>query len=365
MRRSIALLSLVCIASSALAGLGDVPDSILKKLTRGVNVTRWYCYQGKYDANQFENYFTPGDINALKNLEVKWIRLCVAPPAIYDAGKPISTNMDFLEKSIKQLNNTGFLVVLDLHDNGQLKLDEPNHDNSGFVSFWQAVAKRFKGLSRDKVVYELVNEPVFTKDSSPWYKLQNETVNAIRAIDPKRTLMVSPTSWSGIDALAKMQKLPQKNLIYTYHCYDPFFFTHQGATWLGDWPGKLKSMPFPSSPEAVADALTKNEPRFADTIRDFGKNKFDARYLYNRLKIGIDWGKANKVPVVLGEFGSFPAQAPVQSRMNWFAAMRNAIDELKLPNAIWGYDDGFGLGRKLENGKVVLDPVTLKSFFRK
>jgi hypothetical protein len=45
--------------------------------------------------------------------------------------------------------------------------------------------------------------------------------------------------------------------------------------------------------------------------------------------------------------------------------MRQAIDRLHLPNSIWGYDDGLGLGRRVNpDGTLWLDPVTLKAFFR-
>jgi hypothetical protein len=44
--------------------------------------------------------------------------------------------------------------------------------------------------------------------------------------------------------------------------------------------------------------------------------------------------------------------------------MRSALLRLKLPNAIWGYDDGFGLGRTLnQDSSLWLDPITLSHFY--
>ena len=36
------------------------------------------------------------------------------------------------------------------------------------------------------------------------------------------------------------------NIIYTFHYYDPFIFTHQGATWSAKGLPELKGVPFPA-----------------------------------------------------------------------------------------------------------------------
>jgi hypothetical protein len=131
-----------------------------------------------------------------------------------------------------------------------------------------------------------------------------------------------------------MPALPEKNLIYTFHCYDPFFFTHQGAEWIDEIPKDLNDMPFPSSPEAMEKIRSKNDSKYAGTLDDYGKHRYDAAYLLSRLKIAKDWGEAHGVPVVLGEFGAYPKVSAPDSRGRWFDGMRAAISNLKLPNAI-------------------------------
>ena len=191
--------------------------------------------------------------------------------------------------------------------------------------------------------------------------MQAKTVAAIRAIDPKRTIIVSGTGWSNIEPLRKLQKLSESNLIYTFHSYDPFYFTHQGAAWVDDPPQGLKSMPFPSSPDAIKEALANSPAKDADVIKAFGDQRYDAAYIKARLALGAEYGASNHVPVILGEFGAYPPVSPVDSRGRWFAAMAAAIADLHLPNAVWGYDDGLGLGRELQSdGTLKLDPVTLK-----
>lgn len=360
------LAGLLVLAPPVVDDSNGVPAQLLAKLTRGVNVTRWFCYlPDPVPAGHFDNYFTAEDYAKLRDLGVKYVRLCIAPPAIYRDGKPDADVLNRVDRAVSALARN-HAVIWDLHDNGQLKLDAPGQDNSKFVEFWKSIATHYNGRGYNALVFELVNEPVFQKNPAAWYALQDQTVKAIRAIDPKRTILVSGTGWSGIDALASMKPLAEKNLIYTFHCYDPFMFTHQGATWTGPQQKETHGLPYPSSPAAVAKIVEENPSQHRGAIKWYGDQKYDRAYLLSRIKKATDWGHVHHVPTLLGEFGAYPPVSPPDSRRRWFTDMRSIIDELKVPNAIWGYDDGLGLGRSIgANGKVKLDPDTLKSFYGK
>ena len=361
----ISLLAATLISLASPNPSNGVPQPLLSRLTTGVNITRWFCYLGA-DANDahFANYLKEADYKNFSRIGAKFVRLCVSPDFIYSNGKP-SANLAKIDVALSQLKRRKIAVIWDLHDNGQLGLDKPGSNAAGLVSFWSSLAKHYKGKYGTDVVFEVVNEPVFRDKPNDWYKLQAKVVPAIRKEDPKRTIMVSPTSWSGIDSLKTMAVLPEKNLVYTFHCYDPFLFSHQGAEWVGDIPKNLNSLPFPSSPEAVQAVTGKNDAKYAGTLQDYGKQRFDAQYLDARLKIAVDWGNRNQVPVLLGEFGIYPKVAPVDSRARWFEAMKAAISRYKLPNAIWGYDDGLGLGRRLNaDGSVWVDENVLTHFYK-
>ena len=354
----------LAITGSAQESLNGVPPSLWHHFTTGVNITRWFCYQPTYDANHLTNYLIPQDYEEFSKLHLGFVRLCLAPEAVDDGGTLKADTLPYLDTALKNLTDANLAVIFDLHDNGQLKLDTPGQDNTPFINFWMAAAQHYKGKFERQVVFELVNEPQFTKNPDAWYALQQQTVDAIRSVDPARTIMVSGTSWSGIDTLASMTKLPEKNLIYTYHCYDPFFFTHQGASWVGEYPGKFKSVPFPSSPEAVAAMLDQVDEKYRPALKDYGEQRYGQAYLHRRLAKAQDWASAHGVPVVLGEFGAYPPVSPPESRARWFDAMRQSIEETHAASCLWGYDDGLGLGRRLEtNGSLWLDPVTLKHLY--
>ncbi len=343
-----------------------VPAPLLAKLDRGANVTRWFCYQnGPGTPEHFRTYLKSADIDQFHRLGIHFVRLCLAPETVYDAGKPRAEAMPFVDAAAEELERADLAVILDLHDNGQLKLDSTG-DGAAFTSFWEGMARRYRGKSYGSLVFELLNEPVFEKNPESWWALQRRTVAAIRAIDPRRTILVTGTGFGGIEPLTKLPVLPEKNLVYSFHCYDPFWFTHQGATWAGEAPKQIKGLEFPANPvnvERVASAMTKP---YSDWVRDYGRGNNDDAYVRSRIEMATDWGKTHGVPVVMGEFGAYPPVSPPASRARWFAGIRDTIQTLKLRNCLWGYDDGFGLGRSVSaDGTIQLDPVTVKNLYGK
>jgi aryl-phospho-beta-D-glucosidase BglC (GH1 family) len=343
-----------------------VPAKLLSHLSTGVNITRWFCYVGDpNDTDHFAGYLKAEDFNNFKRLKLGFVRLCISPEVGFDAKEGFrSSNQSYLDTAVERLTRANLAVLYDLHDNGQLKLDQNGTNNDAFVTYWESNARHFKGQHEDLLVFELLNEPQFQKNPQDWAALQERTVKAIRAIDSSRTIVATGTSWGGIETLAAMKPLDETNLIYSYHCYDPFFFTHQGATWAGEQVKHFKQMPFPSSPEAVAAMIDQIEPAYQNDVKWFGQQHYDQAYLKGRLEIAEKWGHVNAVPVFLGEFGAYPPVSPPESRARWFDAMRAVQGELHVRNCLWGYDDGFGLGRTVgSDGTVVLDKLVLKEFF--
>lgn len=355
----------ICVYLGVAANTDGIPSALTDKLTRGVNVTRWFCYEGvqRKPAAQ-ASYWLDADTKWLKKLDVKYVRLCVSPDYIYANGMPKLTELKSVDAAVDRLTKLGFAVIWDLHDNGQLKLDAPGHDNRGFLTFWKSVAQHYKGKGYSNLIFELVNEPQFNKDASTWHTLQAQTVAAVRSIDPNRTILANGTGWGGIDGLENLPVLKQKNIVYSAHSYDPFQFTHQGASWVGAEVQNLKGLPYPSSPAGVAAILDKIPVASQGLAKWYGDQKYDKAYLLSRLSKVTNWGKKHGKFVLLGEFGAYPPVSPPESRRRWFSDVRDIFDSLHLSNAIWGYDDGLGLGRRVEGGKVTLDKDTLSAFFR-
>jgi hypothetical protein len=191
------------------------------------------------------------------------------------------------------------------------------------VQAWADLAKHFKG--KKGIIFDLINEPHgITQDEingnhalpkKVWNALYPRLINAIRAEDPERWIIVEPI-WGDAGNFVDLSVSSAPNLIYSFHFYDPHFFTHQGVPG-GDWP-PAQSVVYPGR---TRDA-------------DFEPERFwDKSVLEQRLLPAINFRQAHNVRVMCGEFGAF-VNAPNDSRSRW---MLDLIDLLETYGFDWLY----------------------------
>ena len=349
---------------SMAAPLAAVPPGRLDRLATGANVCRWFRSPRTNSEQHFTNYISENEAAYMARIGLKHVRLCVAPRVIMErsSGQVIEERGRQLEAAIERFHRVGLLVMVDIHNEDRaVELDPAWQD--AFVSFWGSLAKRLSRFDPELTLLEIINEPVFDRREEEWNTLNARLAAAIRQNAPQHTLVTSGPNWGGIDGLKKLKLLPDKNVIYSFHCYDPFAFTHQGATWAGEAVKPLREVPYPSSPEAVEPLLTSLEgsPASKKLIESYGRERSDKAKLAARFRQGIEWGARNQVPLYCGEFGVFPARSKPEHRSNWFRDFGQVLVENKIGWGVWGWDEGFGLSRRMIDGKPVVDLVVAQA----
>ena len=349
----------------ALAGAESaVPARRLERLATGTNVCRWFRFPRNDTAEHFENYLPATEAAWMADLGLKHVRLCVQPRGLMDAttGEVKAERAGQLEAAVRLFHSAGLLVVVDIHNEDRASELNPEWQDA-FVKFWTALAARLSKFDPDLTVLEIINEPVFRGRESDWDALNARLAAAIRQSAPQHTIMTSGANWGGIDGLKKLKLLSDKNVVYSFHCYDPFPFTHQGATWSSEEVKPLRNVPYPSSPEAVAPLLAAldDKPNSRRLLERYGNERWNKDRLAARFKEGIEWGARNGVPLYCGEFGVFPPHAKPEHRANWFRDFGQVLAEHKIGWAVWGWDEGFGLSRRYVDGKPVVDQVVARA----
>jgi endoglucanase len=234
---------------------------------------------------------------------------------------------------------------------------------NNFVKFWGAYAKRLSRFDPSMTVLEVINEPVYENKENLWFALNPRLVSAIRKNAPRNTIITSGPNWGGIWGLMKMKPVADHNVVYSFHCYDPFPFTHQGATWAGPDVIPLKGVPYPSSPALVQPLIAglAGHPNSQKMLTDYGKENWNKAKMQQNFKQAIDWGKKYGVSLYCGEYGVFPQNAKPEHRANWFRDFGQVLAENKIGWSVWGWDEGFGLDRQMKNGLPVVDKVVAKA----
>ena len=341
-----------------------VPRSRLDRLATGANVCRWFRAPGRRPAEHFTDYISEEEAAFMARIGLKHVRLCVAPRVIMDAtsGQIIPERGHQLEAALTRFHRAGLLVIVDIHNEDRAAELDPAWQEA-FVRFWGSLAARLSQSDPEWTMLEIINEPVFAHREEEWNVLNGRLAAVIRQHAPQHTLLTSGPDWGGIDGLKKLKLLPDKNVVYSFHCYDPFAFTHQGATWSSDAVKPLHDVPYPSSPEAVEALLPalESSPASKKLVEEYGAARWNKDKLAARFRQGIDWGARNQVPLYCGEFGVFPAHSRPEHRANWFRDFGQVLAENRIGWAVWGWDEGFGLARRKVDGKIVVDSVVAQA----
>ena len=212
------------------------------------------------------------------------------------------------------------------------------------VWLWREIAGRYKNTNPEKVFFELRNEPhdIAAED---WRRQAEEIIKAVRQIAPNHTLIVGFHDWNSRRALIESAPFSDANIIYTFHYYDPFIFTHQGATWAGEGLPDLKNVPFPANKNKIAVPASA-KGKWVENLVNVYKEDSDSSKMFRDLKAAKDWSERNKVPIFLGEFGSFTKYASEEDRCRHAETVYSALGKLKIPNAWWEWDGSFNLFKK-------------------
>ncbi|ESQ86429.1 glycoside hydrolase family 5 protein [Asticcacaulis benevestitus] len=208
-------------------------------------------------------------------------------------------------------------VILDEHD-FEFCAKDADACATNLTNVWYELSERYRNAP-NKVIFELLNEPNGQVDDKIWNAWLVDLIAIIRETNPTRNVIVGPTHWNSRDDLALL-KLPaeDKHLIVTFHYYDPFPFTHQGASWAPKNIQDTKGVRWTGKPEEVAaiDA-------------DFDKVQA--------------WAQAANRPIFLGEYGAYDKHGKLEDRAVWTASVTKAAHKRGFATAYWYWDGGFAV----------------------
>ncbi|WPU98056.1 cellulase family glycosylhydrolase [Mucilaginibacter sp. cycad4] len=129
----------------------------------------------------------------------------------------------------------GLRQVIDYHY-GRLSDNNYLTETPQIIDLWLKLAKKYKSTSYYNLFFEVYNEPSHI-NPKVWKDAAYNIATATRKVDRQRTLVAGASNYSSIYELSRFERPADDNIIYTFHSYEPFFFTHQGAA---GWVARLQ-----------------------------------------------------------------------------------------------------------------------------
>jgi endoglucanase len=246
----------------------------------------------------------------------------------------------------------GLNVLVNIHHFDRFTSDPSAHKNE-FFAIWRQIAEHYAqvGLKGNQasgtLAFELLNEPKDKATTPLMNPIYSEAITQIRKTNPTRTIFVGPGRFNNVDELSQLI-LPNDdpNIVVTVHNYDPFYFTHQGATWTKgstDTKGIVFPGP-PATPVGPAPSATTNQS-VLNWLKDYNalpteQNPSSPRVFAGKLRLAREWSDYYGRPVHVGEFGCYTS-ADAKSRSKYYAEFRRACEEQHIGWALWDWKAGF------------------------
>ncbi len=203
-------------------------------------------------------------------------------------------------------------VILNSHNFLPVHAD-PATGAPWLAAVWQQVAAHFADRTTAHLWFEIENEPHDRLNNANLLPTLLPALAAIRATNPGRPVVIGGEFWSGIDSLATLS-LPDDPQVYpTFHYYEPFAFTHQGAAWIHPAPPPLG--------------------------RRYGLDEDKARLVTDLAKVRAYVARTGRTPFI-GETGAYTTADPAD-RIAYARGVTQGFAPAKLGVCVWAYTNTF------------------------
>ena len=319
----------------------------MKYLSRGYNVTNW-LEETRFTGFTYDESF----VGKLAAAGFRSLRL----PIDFDLYVTSTTGMgDSLAITVSDdlwqildafdtwTQAHGLSLTIDYHQYGTLP-DVASPDSvQTAVLMWGQVAAHFAKSTREDLFFELMNEPELSfggtdPTQAEWGAIAERMIAAIRATDSTHSIIFGDVAWYGIDKLVSRKPLADKNVIYAFHDYEPFIFTHQGAPWAN--LGSAHGLPYPYDPArwseyyAVLGFNAGMEPWLLSALKNYYRDGSRSA-LRNHILSAKRWAVTNGVPVICNEFGAYEGTSELADRARYLRDMVGVFQELQIPWQQW------------------------------
>ena len=208
-----------------------------------------------------------------------------------------------------------------------------------FIQLWLDIQKELKDYPKDKVAYEIMNEPV-APSCNAWNELIDRYIKTIRETEPDRTLVIGSNMWQVVQTFDSLVvPSDDKNLILSFHSYDPLLVTHHQAPWTGYayYKGKVNYPGLIIEDTTFYKDLDENQ---LATMRGLNK-EWNKEVIEQNLMKAINVADSLGVQLYCGEFGAYPYYVDKEIRLKWYDDITSIFRAHNIGNAHWCYKGDF------------------------
>ena len=319
-------------------GTGSGPKKNAFDITNGMNVS-------------LSQRLTRSDFVYIASLGFDHVRIPFNEVQMFDEnGQKIPEAFALLHKLLGWCDELDLRAVLDLHvlrSHHYAAAERPLFTDvkaqEQFYECWRKISGEMSKYSVDKVAYEPMNEPV-ANDPEDWNKVLNRCVEAIRELEPERTILLGSNEWSHWDTMKDL-KVPENNpnLIINFHYYKPPLLTHYNS-----WLYRGDEIPVPV--HYPGQTIWDNDLDSAKHHKVQGRLVYNIDIIESNFLEVVEFAKKYNLKVVCSEYGCYDA-APADDRLRWMQDVNTLFLRHRIARTFWSYGGRGGFSMFLRNGQ--------------
>ncbi len=241
-------------------------------------------------------------------IPVKWSAHADPLPP-YRIDPSLFTRVDTVAK---QAIDAGLQPIIDVHHYDDINEDPKGH-TPRLMAIWKQISEHYANWP-DDLIFELLNEPHTELTAKRIDKLNRALLRQVRETNPDRWVILGGGNWGSLEGLMATTPPYDPRAIVTFHYYEPFEFTHQGAPWA--W----KKVPLGQT---------------------WGTSE-DRQDVVAHLTAAARWQEKVGMPVFLGEFGVYVEVDDTQ-RAQYVEFVRRTSERLGMGWCYWDWGTTLGM----------------------
>lgn len=317
---------------------------------KGLNLGGWLS-QSPLTKEHMDSFITEEDIKVIASMGADHVRLPVDYPLVEtEAGTVKEEGYSYIDNCVAWCEKHGLHVLLDLHRAYGYSFG--NAANCGsffenadlqerFITLWEMFAMRYGKYGF--VAFDLLNEIVDPNVSDAWNDLAERTVYRIRKFAPDTWIVIGGTCYNSINTVKYILPPPDDKIAYSFHFYEPFLFTHQGASWEKLMPNEFR-VGYPlTAGEYIDIANHELNGNFSGIFRGMSPETNGTGMIDFIFQEAVSVAEKQNVPLYCGEYGVIHNAAP-EYNLAWKKDMYTVFEKYGIGRAVWSYKRmGFGI----------------------
>lgn len=292
------------------------------------------------DFEHFRTYISESDIEYIASLGMDHVRLGFDQIVLED--KPYTYRKEIfsiMKNFVKWCQKYNLNIVLNLHKSignycdikEEVTLLENSELQDRFIALWIEIENYFKDYPN--IAFELLNE-IRDVDPNLWNDLAEKTLKKIRELNKNRKIIIGSTLWNSPQALKDLRVFDDENVIYTFHMYAPFAFTHQQGVLQSNTLFYNRKMPYPGDIEMYRD-YERVVYNVENSLSQY--DVMDYQFIEDSLSGAIEFINNNPDKILwCGEFGTI-RHIDIKYRENYMKDVIKAFKKYEIPYCVWNY----------------------------